>query len=149
MLATAEKHWSWNAGPSWTRLGHHQAAGSQSGFQQLVELPGVQHIGRATFERVRHVDDRHVEGAVRLFQELEGVDVLQLEAGIVEGALVVVRELLAAQLHHLAVYVHHDRALDAAMRQDLPRRRAFAAARHEHVLGSGWETMAGCTRASW
>ena len=102
-------------------------------MQQLVELAGIESLGRAVVEHVDDVDDDHViERRVAL--EI-GPAVLgeQFAAWVVEGALVPLEQVFATQFHQLPVEIDHHRPPHAGMGQHLAQGGAFAAADDQYV----------------
>ena len=97
-----------------------------------VELLREQQVRGPCLQRVGDVYDGDVEALVGGIDVSQGVLVQQRQARVVECALVVVRQVLAAHAHHKLVEVNHHHALDGLVPQRLPRGRSLAAARDEY-----------------
>eukprot|EP00754_Rhynchopus_humris_P030116 Rhum_TRINITY_DN15258_c6_g1::Rhum_TRINITY_DN15258_c6_g1_i1::g.148169::m.148169 len=114
-------------------LGHEDAARVQLRLAHLVELLAVQPVARATLQRVVEVHDDDVVLDLRVLQLDLAVVVDQLQAGVLEGSVVLL-QVLAAELHHLLVDVDHHALLHRLVAQHLAGRRALATAADEDVL---------------
>src|SRR6185295_12088597 len=114
-------------------LGHpglecHGAARHQPVTDQRVELLGEEQAGRALLERLDQVYRDEVEALRGTLEIAAGVLVPGLRARVLEGALVHLRQVLLAEVHHLAIDVHHDGAVDGRISEDLAEGRSLAAA---------------------
>ena len=118
-------------------MGGRDPTGQEPVPHKLVELPRVQHHGRARFERVRDVNDDYVVSVCGLFEIGNGVGKVELEAWIIERALVMVRKMFPAHLYNVAVNVDHRHSFDGGVREGLPNGRTLATARDEHRLRLG------------
>ena len=107
----------------------------QAASQQLIEPQRIELVRRAALHRVRQVQDQHVEAVRAALHEPAGIVVVQLQPRVIKRPLVVRRQVLAAQLDHLPVQVHHGHALHRIVAKHLAGRGALAAAGDAHSLG--------------
>ena len=117
-------------------LGHpglhrHRPAGCEPVPHKRVELLGEQHARRPFLEWLHEIDGDEVEALLALLEIAARVLVPQLGPGVVERALMHLRQVRLAELDDLAVDVHHDGAVDGGIPEDLPQGGALAAADHE------------------
>ncbi len=115
-----------NAGGA--RLRHEKPAGVQLALQHLVEALGVEHVRRTALHRVGEVQQDDVETLGGALQVRRGVVDLQVQPGVVKGALVVPLQVFAAQVDDLGVEVDHHGPLHGVVPKRFPGRGAFPAA---------------------
>src|SRR5689334_10626352 len=108
-----------------TRLQRHRAARRQTITHERVELLRKEEARWPFFQGLDEVDRDEVEPLGRALQVRPGILVADVGTGVLEHALVHLRQVLLAELDHFAVDVDHDAAADARIPQDLAQGRAF------------------------
>jgi hypothetical protein len=99
--------------------------------RRFYKIPGEEQVGGAFFNGVGQVDDDDIVFVLVFLQVGTGVGMVQLGAPVLDGAPAEVGQVLAADLRHGLVDLHHHRPLDRGVPQYLAEGGAFAAAGDE------------------
>mmetsp|Transcript_14064 Transcript_14064/g.40489 ORF Transcript_14064/g.40489 Transcript_14064/m.40489 type:complete len:217 (-) Transcript_14064:30-680(-) len=109
------------------RLRDEHAAGIKPRLAELVELLRVQLVARAPLQGVVQIHDDDVIGPGGLLQDLLRIVDDQLQARVREG-LLILNQVLLAEVHDVPVDVHHDALLHRLVAEHLAGGRTLAAA---------------------
>ena len=114
------------------RLRYQDAAGVQPRLGKAIVFLGIEQVSRAALHRIHQVHYHHIEPLVGSRQVGAGILMQQGQTGVVKTALMMLRQMLAAQLHYGGVQVQHNHPRHGGMGQDFAQGAALAAAADEN-----------------